>query len=468
LTPFSPDYLVCGDCRTLVSAAMPGPEITRVEDEESDFYGRRYWFEYQQQELGNPDITVRARTDLSDRCVHWLRTVLRHRPAPARALDVGCGHGGFVLLLRRAGYEAQGLELSRWVVDFARCTFRVPVLLGPLEAQSLEPGSLDVITMMDVLEHLPDPVATLQTAGALLGDDGLLVIQTPAVPEGLSWDAMVANDHPLLPLLRERGHLYLFTEAGLRRLLVDHVGMRHLRFEPAHFGAYDMYLVAGRRPLVPRDAPDVAEALGGSADGRLVRALLDLDDALADLRARHAAAERDRAARLEALHELGARMMATEGERNVLRAQLARVEEARDAFARLLGERDVQLTAAEADRAARLDVIHRQAEQLDAAEADRAARLEVIHRQAEQLDAAEADRAARLEVIHRQAEELAAAAAERDAAARRHAEHVRAVEAERDALQGELEALRFRGLRTRAVRALRWARTLMREADGRP
>ena len=110
LEAFSPEYLVCGECRTLVTAAMPGPEIGRVEDEERDFYGRRYWFEYQELELGNPDIIARGRSDLPERCLYWLRTVLRYRLPPARTLDVGCGHGAFVMLLRAAGFEASGLS----------------------------------------------------------------------------------------------------------------------------------------------------------------------------------------------------------------------------------------------------------------------------------------------------------------------------------------------------------------------
>jgi hypothetical protein len=69
LAAFSPDYLVCGQCGTLVAGSRPEAELTRVDDEERDFYGRRYWFEYQERELGNPDITIRARrTCPSDAC----------------------------------------------------------------------------------------------------------------------------------------------------------------------------------------------------------------------------------------------------------------------------------------------------------------------------------------------------------------------------------------------------------------
>jgi 2-polyprenyl-3-methyl-5-hydroxy-6-metoxy-1,4-benzoquinol methylase len=397
LDAFSPDYLVCRDCRTLVAASMPGREIARVEDDKQDFYGRRYWFEYQERELGNPDITVRARADLPERCVYWLRTVLRYRLPPGRALEVGCGHGAFVMLLARAGFEATGLELSPWVVDFARQTFDVPVLRGPLEEQFLGPGSVDVITMMDVLEHLPEPLVTLNAALTALGEHGILVIQTPAVPPDLSWESMVAANHPFLPLMRERGHLYLFGETSLRRLL-GRLGVPHVVFEPAYFATYDMFVVASRRSLAANVPAAVAEALTATPNARLVRALLDLDDRRSGLQARYEEVERDRAARLAALHEQGARLMFAEGPSNALRAEL---ENLKGHFA-----------AAEADRAARLAIINEQAARLAVSEADRAARLAVINEQAARLAVSEADRAARLVVIQEQGARLSVLLAE--------------------------------------------------------
>jgi SAM-dependent methyltransferase len=443
LAAFSPDYLVCCDCRTLVAASMPGREIARVEDEERDFYGRRYWFEYQERELGNPDITVRARTDLPERCVYWLRTVLRYHPPPGRVLDVGCGHGAFVMLLARAGFEATGLELSPWVVDFARRTFGVPVLHGSLEEQFLEPGSVDVITMMDVLEHLSEPLVTLNAALRALGEHGILVIQTPAVPPDLSWEAMVAAHHPFLPLMRERGHLYLFGETSLRRLLAR-LGVPHVVFEPAYFGAYDMFVVACHAPLAATVPAAVAEALTATPDARLVRALLDLDDRGQDLQARYEEAERDRAARLAALHEQGARLMVAEGARNVLRAELenfrghfAAMEADRAVYVSVISERGARLAASEADRAARLAVIQEQGGRFSVLEHE----LAGLRRH---LDEIEADRAARIRVIYEQDDRLQALAAERER------------------LSAELATLRFRSVRVMARQTVGWLRAGVR------
>jgi glycosyltransferase involved in cell wall biosynthesis len=68
--------------------------------------------------------------------------------------------------------------------------------------------------------------------------------------------------------------------------------------------------------------------------------------------------------------------------------------------------REKAYQASEADRAARLDVIHQLSEELEASEADRVARLDVIHQLSEKLEASEADRVARLEVIQRQGVEI--------------------------------------------------------------
>ena len=491
LEMFSPDYFVCSDCRTLVAAVMPGPEIAQVEDEEHDFYGRRYWFEYQERDLGNPDITVRARSDLPERCVHWLRTVLRYRLPPARALDVGCGPGAFVMLLGRAGYEAKGLELSPWVVEFARKTFDVPVLLGPIEEQSLAPGSIDIVTMMDVLEHLRDPVATLDAVRSAMADDGILVIQTPSVPPDLSMDEMVAANHPFLPLMRERGHLFLFGRAGLRSLL-ERVGIPHIHFESAYFAAYDMFVVASRRPLDASNPLALAQALCVTPDSRIVQALLDLDEPMRELQARYEDVERDRVARLTALNEQATRLMGAEGERNDLLAEVdslkkyfADSEADRAARLTIIRRQSEQLTAAEREGAARLALIEQLSEQLVASEKDRADRLAVIQELSRHLAASEKDRADRLAVIQELGERLAVAErdrsdrqamiqelsaqlriAEADRAARlvvieEQGRRVDEIERDRNALKAELTSLRFRRVRVIGRRLIQRLRTLL-------
>src|SRR5437762_14161305 len=106
LTPFSQAYRRCSQCETLVSQEWPAAPSMRVTDDERDFYGKGYWFTHQESDLHFPDIATRARADLSERCVHWLRTLLKYKLPPAQVLELGSAHGGFVAMLRWAGFQA--------------------------------------------------------------------------------------------------------------------------------------------------------------------------------------------------------------------------------------------------------------------------------------------------------------------------------------------------------------------------
>src|SRR3954466_9570902 len=210
LKPFSDDYARCAACESLVCTATPAPSDPRVRDETKDFYGWEY-FHHDQVRRGVPPIETRARTDLFDRCVYWLNALTRHKLPPARVLELGSAHGGFVALLRQAGYDAIGVDLSPSIVNLARRTFDVPMLVGPVEDQSLEAGSFDVVVMMDVIEHLADPQATLAHCLRLLKPDGILLIQTPCYPEGRSFGELSEAKAPILVHLCPGEHPHLFS-----------------------------------------------------------------------------------------------------------------------------------------------------------------------------------------------------------------------------------------------------------------
>jgi len=161
LPAFSPEYALCASCGTLVSRVGLTAEEIVVHDDPQAFYGKDYWLGHQVKDLGNPDIFQRARADMPERCLYWLRTLLRYQLPPGRVLEIGCAHGGFVALLRAIRFDGIGLEMSPWVVEFARRTFGIPMLQGPIEEQQLAEQSFDAIVLNDVVEHLVDPVASL-------------------------------------------------------------------------------------------------------------------------------------------------------------------------------------------------------------------------------------------------------------------------------------------------------------------
>jgi 2-polyprenyl-3-methyl-5-hydroxy-6-metoxy-1,4-benzoquinol methylase len=309
---------------------MPEEDVARIEDDRRDLYGERYWFDHQSLDFGYPDIQQRARADLPERCTHWLRALLRFKLPPARVLEMGSAHGGFVALLRQAGFVATGLELSPAIVALARRTFDVPMLQGPIEAQSLAPASFDVIALFDVLEHLQDPPATLRRCLELLAPDGILLVQTPRVRPEKTFADLVGSDDAFLAHFKPREHLFLFTEDGAREL-VRRVGAGHVAFLPAIFAHYDMFFVAGREPLSERREEESAAALQ-SPSQRIALALVDLHRRHEETSRYLASASRDAEERLRLIETLDAQLRRSEADRaerlRVIEALAARLHSA--------------------------------------------------------------------------------------------------------------------------------------------
>jgi 2-polyprenyl-3-methyl-5-hydroxy-6-metoxy-1,4-benzoquinol methylase len=397
--PFSDDYLVCNSCGTLASQVIHSTEPLAVQDDQHDFYGKEYWLSHQRQDLGLPDIYQRARADLPERCLYWLRTLLSYKLPPANVLELGASHGGFVALLRWAGFDAIGTELSPWVVDFARQTFDVPMLLGDIDQQQQPAHSFDVIVLNDVLEHLPDPLGTLRHCTDLLKPDGIILIQTPSYPDSHTYAELVQGDDRFVEMLEAKEHLYLFSQRAAQQLF-ERLGYGTLHFMPALF-AYDMYFVASKQPLAAYPDDQITQNLAARPAGRMIQALLD------------------KQSEIEQLHIQVVQIAALDADVTFLKTQIGRLEADRDARLELIERQGAELGRIPALEA---DVAHLKA-QLGAMEADRAARLELIERQGAelgripaleadvaylkaQISAAEADRAARLVVIERQGGEL--------------------------------------------------------------
>jgi 2-polyprenyl-3-methyl-5-hydroxy-6-metoxy-1,4-benzoquinol methylase len=286
LSPFGEGYHRCDACQTLVSGRSGQMRDSRVTDDLTDYYGSDYWFSHQTVDLDCPDIMSRMRSDLAERCIHWLRSLLQFKLPPAKVLEIGCAHGGFVAMLRQAGFDAMGLELSPSIVRLAVETFQVPVLTGPIEDQAIAPQSLDAIVMMDVLEHLPDPLGTLGRCIELLKPDGILLVQTPAYPERQSLPELRDGRHKFPMMLDQNEHLFLFSKPAVRDLF-RRLGVPHVEFIPAIFSFYDMSFAASRKSMDQFDADQQSAALCRTIGGRFMQALLDLDQRRLNLLAKY-------------------------------------------------------------------------------------------------------------------------------------------------------------------------------------
>jgi 2-polyprenyl-3-methyl-5-hydroxy-6-metoxy-1,4-benzoquinol methylase len=100
---------------------------------------------------------------------------------PGRLLDVGCGTGNFLAGMAALGWEATGVEFDDGALRTARQHKGIMVYPGSVEEQGFSDNSFDAITLSNVIEHVPDPAATLAELKRILAPGGRLVLITPNI-----------------------------------------------------------------------------------------------------------------------------------------------------------------------------------------------------------------------------------------------------------------------------------------------
>lgn len=139
------------------------------------------------------------------RVSRWCRRFAK----PGAALELGCGDGVMLHALRSRGWSVCGTERTEAMAATARERYGIRMYVDP---ESPRPGvdRFDMIVLFQVLEHLADPVASLEHAASLLADGGRIVV---GVPNRGSWQATFgAGDWFHLDVPR---HLVHFTPASL-------------------------------------------------------------------------------------------------------------------------------------------------------------------------------------------------------------------------------------------------------------
>ena len=138
-----------------------------------------------------------------------------------RLLDLGCATGLFMEMAERGGWQAYGTDVKETLVQRNRKRFGNRVKLQAGHRLDFEDGFFDVVTLFDVIEHLPDPVESLKEVARVLRPGGLVIISTPDI-DGLlpRWTYRILCrplgiwEHPEPP-----GHLFQFSFSTLSLVL---------------------------------------------------------------------------------------------------------------------------------------------------------------------------------------------------------------------------------------------------------
>jgi 2-polyprenyl-3-methyl-5-hydroxy-6-metoxy-1,4-benzoquinol methylase len=96
-------------------------------------------------------------------------------------LDVGCGEGFFLSNASKAGYTAKGIEIAQDAAAYARREFGLEIEAKPFEELRFAENYFDVVTLWQVLEHVPYPLMILKEVHRVLNPGGMLVITTPDI-----------------------------------------------------------------------------------------------------------------------------------------------------------------------------------------------------------------------------------------------------------------------------------------------
>lgn len=181
---------------------MSQPNVNPAETAKFDRLASRWW---------DPDGESRPLHDLNPVRLGYIAE--RAALNGARALDVGCGGGLLSEALARAGANVSAIDLAPGVLEVARLHLHESALAVDYREISVEaladelPAAFDVVTCMEMLEHVPDPASVIRACATLLEPGGKLFLSTlNRTP--LAFGAAIVGAEHLLRLLPRGTHHY--------------------------------------------------------------------------------------------------------------------------------------------------------------------------------------------------------------------------------------------------------------------
>jgi len=151
---------------------------------------------------------------LRNRYSFYLEILDRCSPPGRRLLDVGSGAGFFLKVAQEKGWEGEGVEISEGASAYAREIVGVKVHHRNIEEMNFPEEVFDAVTLLDMIEHLRDPLRSVTGMKQILRKGGFLLINTPDLDSlsryflGDAW-----------AVLSPAEHLFNFNQKSLRFLL---------------------------------------------------------------------------------------------------------------------------------------------------------------------------------------------------------------------------------------------------------
>ena len=202
----------CPGCRCLFMNPMPG------NDEIAGFYPTQYWWNAGGRDALKKLERLYRRVALIDH-VSFITKAAGHRTG-LDLLDVGCGSGTLLGVLKRRGFRTTGLDFSAEAARVAEVENGVRVVVGSLKQASFPDESFDLVTLFHVMEHVTNPREVLSEVSRILRRNAVVVLQVPNIDSwqfkffGAKWYGLDIPRHvidyskdAILKLLNDSGFL---------------------------------------------------------------------------------------------------------------------------------------------------------------------------------------------------------------------------------------------------------------------
>lgn len=148
---------------------------------------------------------------------HLLRFkfIKKYQPT-GKLFDLGAGWGHFLYTGKHLGYEVYGIEAAEMPCKYAREELKLPVDHIDFFDMKIPDKRFDLITMWDVLEHIPDADEVIKKCNAMLNSGGYVIIQVPQIDSAFS--KLLKEDWNML----SRGHVNYFSKKTIKHLFSNY------------------------------------------------------------------------------------------------------------------------------------------------------------------------------------------------------------------------------------------------------
>ena len=148
----------------------------------------------------------RAYNKMIEDTIRRIDVIKKITPKKGKILEIGSGHGFFLEMMKKEGFDMTGIDISKEKRRIAKKVTKVKVLDVNINEENLNLGPFDAIVLFHVLEHIADPVMFLKNIKKILKPKGVVVVEVPNCN-----DFQLDLNKPYRNFYWQRAHIHYYT-----------------------------------------------------------------------------------------------------------------------------------------------------------------------------------------------------------------------------------------------------------------